>query len=198
MEITSLTPAQRRILSYLFEHWRNQGRPPSLRQICQRFGFKAVGSAQDHVNALQRKGYVRATRRGLQLVQAKVWQLFGIPILGRVPAGAPRLADAEFLGTLTPEDFYPVEPGLFALKVQGDSMTGAGILSGDVVIVREQPTAHPGQIVVALIHDEATVKRLAKRGNKLYLEPANPQYQASALNGGKVLGKVIQVLRKLA
>ena len=197
METTPLTPTQRRILSYLFEHWRSQGRPPSLRQVCQRFGFKAVGSAQDHIAALQRKGYLRATRRGIQLIQAKVWQLFGIPIIGSVPAGAPRLADAEFLGTLTPEDFYPVESGLFALKVQGDSMKDAGILSGDLVIVREQPTADLGEIVVALIHEEATVKRLIKRGSKFYLEPANPDYTSAPLNGGKVLGKVIQVLRKL-
>ena len=196
MEIGHLTPKQFRILSYVFEHWRARGRPPSFAQIKERFGFAAVKAAEDHVSALQRKGYLKRTPRGIE-VQAKVWQLFGIPIIGSVPAGAPRLADAEFLGTLTPEDFYPVESGLFALKVQGDSMKDAGILSGDLVIVREQPTADLGEIVVALIHDEATVKRLIKRGSKFYLEPANPDYTSAPLNGGKVLGKVIQVLRKL-
>jgi repressor LexA len=200
-KIGDLTRQQYRVLRYLFEEVRRRGRPPTVREICGRFGFRSTGGARRHLEALEKKGYLSRPRtgahRGLDLVWPKVWKLFGIPIVGRVPAGKPRLADAEFLGSLTPEDFYPEGEGLFALKVEGESMTGAGLLPGDVVIVREQPTAEPGEIVVALIEDEATVKRLAQRAGKLYLEPANPKYPAVELDGGRILGKVIKVLRDL-
>ena len=199
MNIGNLTRQQYRVLKFIFQRVRREGRPPTVREICEHFGFSSTGSARVHLRALEKKGYLthRGVHRGLELVWPKVWGLFGIPIVGRVPAGRPRLADAEFLGTLTPEDFYPEEEGLFALKVQGDSMVGAGILPGDVVIVREQPTADPGDVVVALIEDEATVKRLSRKGGKLYLEPANPRYEAVELDGGRILGKVIKVLRDL-
>jgi repressor LexA len=199
MRVAELTQRQLQVLKYVFEQVRRKGRPPTVREVCDRFGFSSTGGARRHLYALEKKGYLTRSgaHRGLELVWPKVWKLFGIPIVGRVPAGTPRLADAEFLGTLTPEDFYPEEEGLFALRVQGESMVGAGILPGDVVIVREQPTADPGDVVVALIEDEATVKRLARRRGKLYLEPANPRYEAVELDGGRILGKVIKVLRDL-
>jgi repressor LexA len=199
MRVGDLTQRQFQVLKYVFEQVRRKGRPPTVREVCDRFGFSSTGGARRHLYALEKKGYLTRSgaHRGLELVWPKVWRLFGIPIVGRVPAGTPRLADAEFLGTLTPEDFYPEEEGLFALRVQGESMVGAGILPGDVVIVREQPTADPGDVVVALIEDEATVKRLARRRGKLYLEPANPRYEAVELDGGRILGKVIKVLRDL-
>jgi len=199
MRVADLTQRQYRVLKFIFEQVRRKGRPPTVREVCDRFGFTSTGGARRHLYALEKKGYLARTgvHRGLELVWPKVWKLFGIPIVGKVPAGTPRLADAEFLGTLTPEDFYPEGEGLFALRVQGESMVGAGILPGDVVIVREQPAADPGEIVVALIEDEATVKRLARRGRKLYLEPANPRYEAVELDGGRILGKVVKVLRDL-
>jgi repressor LexA len=196
---SDLTDRQFRVLERIFKHIRAKGQPPTVRELCNHFGFASTRTAYDHLRALEKKGYLacKSTHRGIELVWPRVWQLFGIPIVGRVPAGRPRFAYAELEGTLTPDDFYPAGEGYLALRVQGDSMTGAGILPNDIVVVREQPIAEPGDIVVALIGDVATVKRLAKRRGMLYLEPANPAYDAIRMDGGKILGKVITVLRDL-
>jgi len=193
-----LTPKQHRVLRFLFEQVREAGRPPTLREICAHFGFASDRAARDHLKALEHKGYLSRTpsARGLELSWERVWQLFGIPILGRVPAGKPSLAEAEFIGALSPDDLYPSGPGLFALEVRGESMKDAGILPGDRVIIREQATATPGQIVVALIDNEATIKTLALRDGALILEPANPAFEPIPLNGGRIVGRVIQVVRK--
>lgn len=199
MELNPLTPPQHRVLRFLFEQVRAVGRPPTLREICAHFGFASTGTARDHLKALKHKGFLSSdgSARGIDLVWDRVWQLFGIPILGRVPAGTPSLAEAEFIGALSPDDVYPTGPGLFALEVRGESMRDAGILHGDRVIVREQSTANPGEIVVAVVEgDEATIKTLTQRGKQLYLEPANPEFEPIPLNGGRIVGRVIQVVRK--
>ena len=204
MEMGGLTKKQRSVLSYVFEQVRAKGRPPSLQEICERFGFASNRSARDHLAALERKGYLTrgGSHRGFELVWSKVWSLFGIPILGRVPAGTPTLAAAEYEGTIAPDDIYPADAeGTFALRVKGDSMKEAGILPSDLLIVREQPTADDGDIVVAAVEDfeeEVTVKRLTQRGGVLYLEPANPRYEAIELNRGRILGKVIWVIRRVS
>jgi repressor LexA len=192
-----LTEKQYRILEHVFKEARARGQSPTVREICNHFGFSSPRTAHQHLRALAKKGYLilSGRHRGIELVWTLVWELFGIPILGKVPAGKPLIPYAERLGTLTPEDFYPEEPGLFALEVQGDSMVEAGILPGDIVVVREQSTASVGDIIVALVDEEATVKRLARRNGKLYLEPANPDYPTIELNGGRILGKVIRSLR---
>ena len=200
MRAWDLTQQQFRLLEHIFKQIRTKSKPPTVREICSYFGFASPRSASDHLKALERKGYLRRTgsSRGIELSWHKVWQLFGIPIVGTVPAGKPRLAYAETLGNLTPEDFYPAGEGFFAMQVQGDSMVGVGIMPGDYVVVREQLTAEPGEIVVAVVdEEEITVKRLMKRGNKLYLEAANPRYPAIALNGGRIWGRVIKVHRDL-
>lgn len=200
-----LTERQFQVLRFLFRFWRRRGKPPTIAEICGHFGFASTRSAFDHLRALERKGYIDRVlgSRGIE-IREKVWELFGLPILGRVPAGEPRLADAEFLGVMTPDDFYPQEEGLVVVKVQGESMVGAGILPGDYVVVREQPTADPGDIVLAAAREEAgegevevTVKRLARRDGELYLEPANERYEPIPLDGGRILGVVIKVHRDL-
>jgi len=130
-------------------------------------------------------------------VPRKVWDLFGIPLIGRVAAGRPILAQENYEGTLKPEDIYPRGDGIFALRVQGDSMRDAGILDGDWVFVRHQEDADPGQIVVAVKDDEVTLKRLIQERGKRSLEPANPAYQRVPLDGWCIEGIVIEVVRKL-
>ncbi len=198
MDQPPLTPKQHDVLAFVFQGVRGAGRPPTLHEICAHFGFASDRAARDHLKALERKGYLRraGVARGIELVWERVWRLFGIPILGRVPAGKPGLAEAEFVGALSPDDVYPTGPGLFALEGRGERMKDAGILPGDRVIVREGAEASPGEIVVALIDDEATIKFLAERKGKRYLEPANPDYGPIELNGGKIVGRVIQVVRR--
>ncbi len=202
MNAGDLTQQQLRILRYIVEGVRQRGRAPTAKEICAKFGFASPNAVTAHLEGLERKGYVerQGAPLGLRLNWDRVWSLLGIPLLGRVPAGTPRLAEAEFRGTLAPDDVYPTGEGLFALEVHGDSMLGEGIRPGDLVIVREDVEPKIGDVVVALVADydeEATVKKLAKRDGTVYLDPANPGYEPIPLNGGRIVGRVIRVIREL-
>ncbi len=186
------------------------GRPPTLREVQRALGFRAVESARAHLNILVEEGRLvkeAGKARGYRLPEGPghggVPRL--VPLLGRVPAGPLDLAVEEV------EDYLPVSSrgsshrslrggtGLFALRVEGDSMRDAGILDGDVVIVRQQLTAESGDIVVALVGDEATVKRLYIKGRRLQLRPENLDYRPIEPDPGEltVLGKVVEVRRYL-
>jgi repressor LexA len=178
------------------------GRPPTVREVQSAFGFRSVQSAREHLEGLVAEGRLAkepGVSRGYRLPGGAAAPLVAlVPILGRVQAGALTTAVED------PEGFLPVEgrpdgDDLFALRVRGESMTGAGILPGDLVIARRQPDADHGDIVVALIDDEATVKTLWKRGRRVELRPANPAFEPvvpdpSAL---RLLGRVIEVRRRL-
>lgn len=172
--------------------------PPTVREVQEAFHFKAVQTARQHLEKLVSEGRLvkaRGKSRGYRLPQ-EPGTLF-VPLLGRVQAGGLRAAIEEC------EGYIPVQSQgsdeLFGLRVQGESMRGVGILSGDIVIVRSQSTANSGDIVVALIGDEATVKRLRLRRNKIELHPENPDFEPIIPRPGEctVLGKVIEVRRYL-
>ena len=178
------------------------GQPPTVREVQDAFGFRAVQTARQHLEQLVEQGRLVVTRhksRGYRLPHmAPGPHTILAPLLGRVPAGA--LDDA----IEDPDGYLPVQtrgtPGeLFALRVHGESMTGAGILSGDLVIVRRQPVAKSGEIVVALVEQEVTVKTLRLRSRRVELCPENPAFDPISLEAGKVtiLGKVIEVRRIL-
>ena len=159
---------------------------------------------KDHLSALERKGYVRRTpgrRRAIEVLHRLVPLEGSLPILGRVAAGRPLLAVENWEGTLSlsPELLGTGEH--FALRVQGDSMIEAGITDGDYVIVRQQETANSGEIVVVLLGDEVTVKRLREKGSALLLEAANPAYTPIPLTGSspppQILGTVVGLYRHL-
>ncbi len=194
-----LTTRQYKVLKFISDRLWASGRPPTLREICDQFRFASPNAAKSHLVALERKGFVRlvGAHRGIELVQRKFWELFGIPLIGRVAAGRPILAVENYEGTLSPDDIYPRGDGIFALRVQGDSMKDAGILHGDWVFVRQQEDADPGQIVVAVKDGEVTLKRLIQERGKRYLEPANPAYRREPLDGWRIEGVVIEVVRKL-
>ena len=196
-----LTPRQQRLLTYILDSIRGSGRPPTVREICRSFGYRSTGTARDHLHALETKGHPKklpGTSRGLvphnwpKILRAEFPPM---PILGRVPAGSPLLAEENIEGTLDLTEEFAGQK-VFALKVHGDSMIDAGICEGDLVVVRAQDQAEDGEIVVALVDGESTVKRLARRNGKLRLEPANRRYEPIAVAGDtKVLGKVIGVIR---
>jgi repressor LexA len=198
----SLTPPQQKLLTYILDSIRGSGRPPTVREICRAFNYRSTGTARDHLNALETKGYIRkqpGKSRGLvpsnwsKLLRAEF--LLPIPILGRVPAGGPLLAEENIEGTLDLSEEFAGQK-VFALKVHGDSMIEAGICEDDLVVVRAQTHAEAGEIVVALVDGESTVKRLERRNGKLWLQPANPRYEPIAVAGDtRVLGKVIGVIR---
>ncbi|MBI5527482.1 MAG: repressor LexA [Deltaproteobacteria bacterium] len=179
------------------------GAPPTVREVQGAMGFSAVQTARKHLETLIKEGALDKSpglARGYRLRQAGFSHAppRAIPLLGRVQAGALTTAVEEVEGYL-PVGGRPPREDLFALRVRGESMTGAGILPGDVVIVRRQPTADPGEIVVALVGDEATVKRLKVRRGHVELHPENPAFSPMVLNPDKVtlVGKVIEVRRFL-
>ena len=178
------------------------GLPPTLREVQEEFGFRSVQTAREHLEALVEAGLLSketGKARGYRLPATRneaPMQL--VPLLGRVPAG-PLDAAVEDLEGYLPIQARRSTGELFGLRVQGESMRDAGILSGDVVVVRRQPRAEAGDIVVALVGDEATVKRLRYRGKRVELKPENPDYEPVVLDPSevKLLGKVIEVRRFL-
>ena len=174
------------------------GRPPTIREVQEAFGFRSVQTAREHLDNLAAEGRLvkhPGIARGYRLPKPTVdiGDFFAVPLLGRVQAGAPTLPVEEI------EDYIPVKGGededLFALRVRGDSMKNAAILHGDVVIVRRQPDAQDGDIVVALVEDEATVKRLRKKEGKVGLYPENDDFSPIFHPSIAVIGKVIEVRR---
>jgi repressor LexA len=176
------------------------GRPPTVREVQEALGFRAVQTARQHLEALVAEGRLAADRgvaRGYRLPGRGRPPVL-IPLLGRVPAGPLDTAVEDR------EGYLPAEaPGegeeLFALRVQGESMTGAGLLPGDVVIVRRQPTARSGQIVVARVGDEATVKRLRLRRGRPELHPENPAFPVLTPDPAEleILGVVVELRRRM-
>lgn len=179
--MNTLTARQAEVLDVIKAHLADTGYPPTRKDIAREFGFKSPNAAEEHLRALARKGAIEmipGTSRGIRLTQAD-----GLPLVGRVAAGAPILA-AEHV-----EERLAVPPGLFypsadfLLRVQGDSMMDAGILDGDLLAVHDTPTARNGDIVVARIDDEVTVKRLRRKSrSKLLLLPENPDYEPIEVN----------------
>jgi repressor LexA len=199
-----LTPKQRQILEYIVDMIEGRGSAPTLREIADRFGFTSPASAKSHLQALEKKGYIQRrawSARGIELVKERVqrvfWRREGIPLVGRVAAGKPILAEENIEEVLKLQGIFPHDEDLFALRVQGDSMIEAGIFEGDILIVRQQPTANVGDIVVALIGDEGTVKRYGRAGDHIRLEPANAKYPPIITSEARVAGKVIGVIRRL-
>ncbi len=197
-----LTERQERILRFITSHIQKHRVPPTVREIGAEFRIGPAG-VFDHLKALERKGRIRRMDRGSRAIDVvggpSKARGVPVPIVGRVAAGQPILADQRVDGHLIVEEDLARGATLFALQVKGRSMIGAGILDGDYVVARQQQTADDGDIVVALIGDEATVKRLRRRGVVWRLEPENPEYQAVPLTEHDALiqGKVIAVHRRI-
>ncbi len=193
-----LTEKQKDVFKFIYKKIKNTRIPPTVREIAAHFGFSSTGTVRDYLRALVDKGYIRISANKSRAIEIIKGNLFQIPILGRVQAGLPTLAVEEIEGYLDLDSLVFSDDDTFALRVKGDSMNGAGIFPDDLVLVRKQPVAQTGEVVVALIQDEATIKYLKKRGRNYYLEPANPQYQPIPVNEDVMLiGKVISVIRKL-
>lgn len=177
------------------------GQPPTVREVMEAFGFRSPQTAREHLDALLEEGRLKkepGIARGFRLPGRGEAPTVMVPLLGRVPAGPLDLAIEDLEGHLPVQTRRP--PGeLFSLRVRGDSMKDAGILDGDVVVVRRQPRADVGDIVVAMVGDEATVKRFRMKRGRIELHPANDAYQPIVPEPGdmKILGKVVEVRRVL-
>lgn len=170
-----LTPRQAEVLRLIADFLQSTGFPPTRADIAKALGFRSANAAEDHLRALERKGYIEmlpGASRGLRLKEQ-----LGLPLVGRVAAGSPILAEEHIQGR------YQVDPELFKpradylLRVRGLSMRDAGILEGDLLAVHRTQEARSGQIVVARLHDEVTVKRFKRQGSQVQLLPENPDFE---------------------
>lgn len=199
----SLTAKQRQIYDFLAKTIREKGYAPSILEIGAKFKIASTHGVFRHLQALQKKGYIRRVgKRAIELLTPLGRPLFPdareLPILGRIAAGKPLLAEENIEGFLAVP--YEIARGkeLFALKVKGDSMIEEGILEGDCVIVKRQESAENGEIIAALIGAEATLKRFYRKGDTVTLKPSNKNYDPVVLHRGefRILGKVVGLVRK--
>lgn len=179
------------ILEFVREFSQEQGYAPSVREIMQAVGLRSTAAVHYHLEALKQSGDLLGADGKNRAISANSPK--GVPIIGVVTAGLPILAVENIEGYLP----YEGEKGCFALKVRGDSMIEAGIFDGDKVVVRPQQTAEHGEIVVALLEDEATVKRLYRKNGEIWLMPENPAYSPIDGTNAQILGRVQTVIRDL-
>ena len=181
------------ILEFVESFTQENGYAPSVREIGAAVGLSSTASVSYHLQQLQEKGQLLSPgAKGKKRAIVTARRPGQIPVVGVVTAGVPILAFENLEGTMA----WDGDPECFALRVQGDSMVGAGILSGDKVVVRPQPTAMDGQIVVARIGDEATVKRLSRRNGQVWLLPENPNYEPIDGSEAELIGLVKAVVRE--
>jgi repressor LexA len=197
-----LTKKQEKIFQFICEQIEKIGYPPTVREIGGAFEISEKG-AHDHLTAIEKKGYIRRAAgkpRAIKIVDFvhKPGQgAVEVPIVGRVAAGVPLLASENIEGTLPLPRKMAKDETCFALRVKGASMVNAGIFEGDFVVVKEQNYADPGDIVVALLDDEATVKRFFPEENRIRLQPENDTMHPIVVDDVEVLGKVIGLFRPM-
>ncbi|MFI9837401.1 transcriptional repressor LexA [Nonomuraea sp. NPDC051941] len=202
-----MPPRQQRILAMIRDWVVRYGYPPGTREIGHAVGLRSSSSVSKHLKSLEEKGFLR---RGATMTRPIDVRLFlrgsapepagdvvSVPVVGDIAAGTPILADEHVDDTLTLPRDLTGRGTVFALRVRGDSMIDAAICDGDMVVVRQQPEAHSGQIVAAMIDGEATVKVFRRRGGHVFLEPRNPAYDVIDGDGAAVLGIVVSVLRSV-
>ena len=202
-----LTLIQERVFSFLKDYLGEKGFPPTLREIASHFGLKGPKAPQKTLTILERKGYIRKVPGGSRAIEIlglppiHLSQILSIPIIGRVQAGEPILAIENIEGYINLDRNLVSSSDVFLLRVQGDSMIDAHIQDGDFALVKPQPNAENGEIVVALIEDEATIKRIFQKRDLIRLEPANPRMEPIIVKKGEkkvtIVGKVVGIFRKL-
>jgi repressor LexA len=209
MGVDALGPRQKKVLDFILSTVEARGYPPSVREIADAVGLASPSTVHAHLEALQRKGYIRkdATKpRAIEISYAPGMGPAGarsgvrhIPLVGRIAAGSPTLA-LESIEDVMPLPAAIVGDGeFFMLRVKGESMIDAGIHDGDYVVVRKQSDATPGSIVAALLEDEATVKTLVRQGGKTLLRAENPAFDPIEVTSenSRILGKVVALLRSI-
>ena len=190
---------QQRILDFIKKEIEQKGYPPSVREICAGVGLKSTSTVHAHLNHLEEQGLIRrdSTKpRALEVIDGSQPRGRSVPLVGRVTAGLPILATQNIEDYfILPQDTLGRDE-LFCLRVQGDSMIDVGIFDGDVIVVRQQNNAENGEIVVAMVEDEATVKRIYFEKNRVRLQPENSSMAPIYAPDAQVLGKVVALFRQ--
>jgi len=197
-----LTKRQKEVLSFIAAYIKSHSYPPTIREIGDHFAISVKG-AYDHIAALKRKKCLKQDNnrsRTMELVQAKVDEDLGtitkVPIVGTVAAGTPILSEENWEGTITlHQSMLKKNKVYFAVKVRGDSMSGAGIMDGDMAIIEKMTVVKNGEIAVAVIDDAVTLKRFFKESARIKLQAENPDYKPIYCQDVRILGRLAQIIR---
>jgi len=201
-----LTKRQKEVLTFIVDYIKKHSYPPTIRDIADHFAISVKG-AYDHVTALKRKNYLKKNdnrSRTMELVQAKVEEDLGmvtkIPIVGTVAAGVPILSEENYDGTITlHQSMLKKSRTYFAVRVRGDSMSGVGIMDGDMAIIEKRNTVDNGEIAVAVVDEEGndavTLKRFYKEKTRFKLQAENPKYKPIFCQDVRILGRLAQIVR---
>lgn len=196
-----LTPRQKQILDYIYSYCNTHGYPPSVREICAATNLKSTATVHGYLVQLEKKGYFNRDPqkpRAIGILKKNIFpSVVKVPLVGKVTAGEPILAQENIESVFALPKELVSDTDVFMLSVKGNSMVEAGILEGDYVIVKSTDTAENGDIVVALIDDEATIKRFYKENNQFRLQPENRFMDPIIVEDLKILGKVIGLYRKI-
>jgi repressor LexA len=197
--MSDITARQQRILDFIAATVRDRGYPPTVREIGEAVGLTSSSSVHAQLVNLERKGLLHKdpTKPRAMALDGPKAPSIAVPLVGRIAAGSPILAEEHVEDYVAVPQEFASDAEHFALKVLGDSMIGAGIFDGDTVVIRAQATARDGDIVAALMPGPATVKRLGHDGDRVMLIPENPTLEPFEMTDGRILGKVVAVLRKL-
>ncbi|NKY85211.1 transcriptional repressor LexA [Nocardia veterana] len=208
LDTSRLPERQRRILTVIRDAVQRDGYAPSTREIAVAVGLRSTSSVSKHLRDLEDKGFLRRSDTVSRPIDVRLFLAAGetraaeadsvtVPVVGDIAAGAPILAEEHTDDHLTLSRQLVGRGTVFGLRVRGDSMIDAAICDGDIVVVRQQHEAHSGDIVAAMIDDEATVKVYRRRNGHVYLEPRNPAYEVIDGDRAVVLGKVVSVMRRM-
>jgi len=199
-----LTRRQKEILDYIEKMITERGKSPTIREIGEKFGISSTNGVRAHLEVLMKKGYIRRQKmisRGIELARSLAGPIKRVPLVGAVPAGNPITAVENIEGEIAIDTSFLPSGETFTLKVKGDSMKNAGIFDGDLVLVKRQKSAEPGEIVVAVIGEEATVKRYFVEEGSVRLQPENEAYEPILVDRNSpefyIAGKVVGLMRRL-
>lgn len=195
-----LTARQKQILDYIQNYFREKGYPPSVREICAATNLRSTATVHSYLVQLEEKGYIKRDPqkpRAIEIINMSGSRhVVDVPLVGKVTAGEPILAQENIENVFSlPKEMLP-DAEVFMLSVKGDSMINAGIFNGDYVLVQSTNTAENGDIVVALLEDEATIKRFYKENDCIRLQPENPSMVPIIVKDLKILGKVVGLFRR--
>lgn len=192
--MNDLTAIQKKLLDFILSRIKESGISPTIRELCQALNVSSTSVPRFHLKALEKKGYlkfIKKAARGIELLP----KASGIPIMGKVSAGFPKEAIENPEGYVDIKNIFSSGNDLFALSIKGESMIEAGILNGDIAIIKKQSTANDNDIVVALINDEALLKIFSKKEDGIHLRAANPNYETIVTKEALILGKLINIIR---
>lgn len=201
-----LTDKQKKVLEFLKSYIDEKGFPPTLREIASHFGLKSPRGPQKILNSIEKKGFIKkvsGSSRAIEIIRYPFWKkdVASVPIIGQVRAGEPLMAEENIEGYLHLDKSICFSSDMFLLRVRGNSMIGAHIIEGDLALINPHSEVKNGDLVVALVDDEATIKRFFNYRGEIRLEAENPEFNPIVIKKGqnriKILGKVVGVIRKL-